>query len=76
MSNESDLAMKDENDMENLEPLDDSFEERMFARLIKGLEPDMTFQEAAHYRMDHAIKLLARRRGWIQRKNPKPTENS
>jgi hypothetical protein len=42
-------------------------DEGMFIRMKKGLEPDLTFDEAVHLQLEHDIKTLAKRRGWIRR---------
>ena len=58
-------AMKD--DMENLEPLDDSPDEETYIRMKMGLEPHLTFDEAVHFQIEHDIKQLAKERGWTWR---------
>ena len=48
------------------EPLDDP-DERVWTRIEKGLEKDLTFDEFMYSKMEHALKELAKKRGWTWR---------
>jgi len=46
---------------EQTAPLDDP-DEMIFRRMEQGLEPDLTFDEAVYFRMEHNIKELEKKR--------------
>jgi hypothetical protein len=50
----------DAKELAEIDALEDS-DERVFRRMEIGLEPELTFDDAMYFRMEHSLKTLAKK---------------